>query len=160
MNERVPDSAGLPLRAMVMVLLFLGVVFLLIGFQSIGSSNDASDTDTSAPAVATSTAPAAPATSATAPPEAAHTDVRVFNISETAGAADRTATKLKDGGWNVTETGNLTLPGVSATTVYYGTTEGEQTAAEDVAKLLEAPVEPRTPEVADQPPGVIVVVTG
>ena len=27
MNERVPDSTGLPLRAMVMVLLCLGVIF-------------------------------------------------------------------------------------------------------------------------------------
>jgi hypothetical protein len=160
MNERVPDSSGLPLRAMVMVLLFLGVVFLLVGFQAMGSGNDSSDSDTSVPTATTSSATAAPATSATAPPEAAHTEVRVFNISETAGAADRSATRLKDGGWNVTETGNLTLPGVTATTVYYGTTEGEQTAAEDVGKLLEAPVEPRIPEVAEQPPGVIVVVTG
>ena len=44
MNERVPDSSGLPLRAMVMVLLFLGVIFLLVGFQAMGSgSNDSSD---------------------------------------------------------------------------------------------------------------------
>ena len=41
MNERVPDSSGLPLRAMVMVLLFLGVVFLLVGFQAMGSGEDA-----------------------------------------------------------------------------------------------------------------------
>ena len=37
MNERHSDSSGLPLRAMVMVLLFLGVVFLLVGFQAMGS---------------------------------------------------------------------------------------------------------------------------
>ncbi|MCX6479460.1 MAG: LytR family transcriptional regulator, partial [Mycobacterium sp.] len=37
MNERVPDSTGLPLRAMVMVLLFLGVIFLLVGFQAMSS---------------------------------------------------------------------------------------------------------------------------
>jgi hypothetical protein len=160
MNERVPDSSGLPLRAMVMVLLFLGVVFLLVGLQAMGSSNDSSDSDTPVPTVATSSATAAPAASATAPPGAAHVDVRVFNISETAGAADRTASRLKDGGWNVTETGNLSLPGVTATTVYYGTADGEQAAAEDVGKLLEAPVEPRIPDVAEQPPGVIVVVTG
>ena len=36
-NERVPDSAGLPLRAMVMVLLFLGLIFLLVGFQAMTS---------------------------------------------------------------------------------------------------------------------------
>ena len=33
MNQR--ESSGLPLRAMVMVLLFLGVVFLLVAFQSL-----------------------------------------------------------------------------------------------------------------------------
>ena len=37
MNERHSDSSGLPLRAMVMVLMFLGVVFLLVGFQAMGS---------------------------------------------------------------------------------------------------------------------------
>lgn len=161
MNERVPDSSGLPLRAMVMVLLFLGVVFLLVGFQAMGSNNDSSDNDNSVPTVSTSSATAAPATSAvTPPPEAANTEVRVFNISEAAGVADRTATRLRDGGWNVAEIGNLTLPNVTATTVYFGTAEGEQTAAEDVGRLLDAPVEPRIPEVAEQPPGVIVVVTG
>lgn len=37
MNQR--ESSGLPLRAMVMVLLFLGVVFLLVGFQALGSDD-------------------------------------------------------------------------------------------------------------------------
>ena len=46
MNERVPDSTGLPLRAMVMVLLFLGVIFLLVGFQAMSSGGDGAD-DTS-----------------------------------------------------------------------------------------------------------------
>ena len=40
MNERVPDSSGLPLRAMVMVLLFLGAVFLLVAIQSMSSGDD------------------------------------------------------------------------------------------------------------------------
>ena len=47
MNERVPDSSGLPLRAMVMVLLFLGVIFLLIGFQAMGPSTSSDDHSTS-----------------------------------------------------------------------------------------------------------------
>ena len=156
MNERVPDSSGLPLRAMVMVLLFLGVVFLLVGFQAMGSGNDSSDDSTSVPTATTSAA----ATSATSAAPAPKADVRVFNISDVAGAADRAATRLRDAGWNVTETGNLTLPDVTATTVYFGNAEGEQAAAEEVGKLLEAPVAPRIPDVADQPPGVIVVVTG
>ncbi len=38
MNQQ--NSSGLPLRAMVMVLLFLGVVFLLVGFQAMGGGDD------------------------------------------------------------------------------------------------------------------------
>ena len=48
MKERVPDSTGLPLRAMVMVLLFLGVIFLLLGWQALGSSGS-SDDDSASP---------------------------------------------------------------------------------------------------------------
>jgi len=155
MNQR--DSSGLPLRAMVMVLLFLGVVFLLVGFQAIGSSGD--DDSSSGSATTTVTATATPA-SQTSKPAAARPDVRVFNLSEEAGLADQTATRLRDAEWNVTETGNLTLEGVTATTVYFGETPGEKEAAGEIGALLEAPVERRTPEVAEQPPGVIVAVTG
>jgi hypothetical protein len=154
MNQR--DSSGLPLRAMVMVLLFLGVVFLLVGFQALGSSDD--DDASSAGATTTATTTAAP-TSET-PEPAAKPDVRVFNTSEIAGLADQTATRLRDAEWNVTETGNLTLEGVTATTVYFGEAPGEKEAADEIGTLLGAPVEPRTPAVAEQPPGVIVAVTG
>ena len=154
MNQR--DSSGLPLRAMVMVLLFLGVVFLLVGFQALGSSDD--DDASSAGATTTATTTAAP-TSET-PEPAAKPDVRVFNTSEIAGLADQTATRLRDAEWNVTETGNLTLEGVTATTVYFGEAPGEKEATDEIGTLLGAPVEPRTPAVAEQPPGVIVAVTG
>ena len=153
MNQR--ESSGLPLRAMVMVLLFLGVVFLLVGFQAIGSDDD----DSSSAAVTTATTTATP-TSASEEPVAARPDVRVFNVSDVAGAAEGTATRLRDDQWNVTETGNLVLEGVTATTVYFGETPGEQEAAGEVGRLLQAPVEPRLPALAEQPPGVIVAVTG
>lgn len=152
MNQR--ESSGLPLRAMVMVLLFLGVVFLLVGFQAMGGDSDDSDSS-----IATTTVTSAPATSS-APEEPARPDVRVFNISETAGAAEATANRLREAGWNVTETGNLTLPETSVTTVYFGDAPGEQEAAEEVGRLLEAPVAPRVPELTEQPPGVVVAVTG
>jgi cytochrome c peroxidase len=155
MNERVPDSTGLPLRAMVMVLLFLGVIFLLVGFQAMGSSSNTDD-DSSVSSVKVSAA--APKTSASvATPKA---DVRVYNISGQAGIAGKTADQIKQGGYNVTEVGNLTLPNVSTTTVYFGSAAGEHETADAVGKLLRATVAPRSPEVADQPPGVIVVVTG
>ena len=156
MNQR--NSSGLPLRAMVMVLLFLGVVFLLVGFQAMGSGDSEGDQSSS---IATSTVSTPPsATSSSATPAPAKADVRVYNISEVQGAAEGTANKLREAGWNVTETGNLTLPEVSATTVFFGEAPGEHEAADEVGKLLQAPVQARLPELTEQPPGVVVAVTG
>ena len=94
---------------MVMVLLFLGVVFLLVGFQAMGSGGDSDGEESVATAITTTT------TTSEAPPPAdpARADVRVYNISEVEGAAEGTATRLRDAGWNVTETGDLTLEGVT-----------------------------------------------
>ena len=152
MNERVPHSSGLPLRAMVMVLLFLGVIFLLVGFQAMGSSGNSDDDSSPVSAMTTATAPGTPMAVAT------KSDVRVYNISGQEGVAGRTADELRNSGYNVTEVGNLSLPNVSATTVYFSDADGERDTADAVGKLLAAPVEPRISEVADQPPGVIIVV--
>jgi hypothetical protein len=152
MNERVPDSTGLPLRAMVMVLLFLGVIFLLVGFQAMGSSGNTDD-DSSVSSVTTSTM--APKTSAKA---AAKSDVRVYNISNKQGVAARTADQLKQGGYNVTEIDNMPMSDVSETTVYFGSAPGEKETADSVGQLLKAPVKPRISDIADKPPGVIVLV--
>ena len=153
MNERVPDSSGLPLRAMVMVLIFFGLAFLLVGFQAMGS--DGSDQTGGTP-VTTTTTTTTPTTSPAAP---ARADVRVYNISSDEGAAARTADRLRAAGWNVTEVSNLTLEDVPATTVFFSDAPGERAAADEVGKLLDAPVAARVPGLADQPPGVIVVVT-
>ena len=155
MNQR--ESSGLPLRAMVIVLLFLGVVFLLVGFQAIGSGDDDSSASSS---TTTSTTTATPTTESSTPAAAVKPEVRVYNLSDVAGLAEETATRLRDAEWNVAETGNLTLEGVTATTVYFGEAEGEKEAADEIGALLQAPVEPRPPAVPDQPPGVIVAVTG
>lgn len=157
MNDHVPDSSRLPLRAMVMVLLFLGTIFLLVGFQALGSSGNDDDNTGHAPASKPVTT-----TSATAKPErpAHRSDVRVYNISEQAGLAGHTADVLREAGWNVTDVGNLELPEVTETTVYFGDAEGEHDSARGVAEVLHAAVEPRIPDVAEQPPGVIVVVAG
>lgn len=157
MNERVPDSSGLPLRAMVMVLLFLGVVFLLLVWQALGSSPNSED-DSSA--ISTMTTTTAAPTSTSVKPAAPRAEVRVYNISGTEGAAARTADRLKAAGFTVTDVGNLSLPDVAATTVYYTEVEGERATAAAVGRTLGAAVELRLPELSDQPPGVIVVVTG
>ena len=154
MNERVPDSSGLPLRAMVMVLLFLGVIFLLVGFQAMSSGTDAGD-ESSSVTVATTT------TTTTTKPAAPKPDVRVYSLAGDEAAAGRVGDRLREAGWNVTEAATTTTEGeVAATTVYFGAAPGEQAAAEAVGKVLEAPVEPRLPGLAEQPPGVIVLVTG
>lgn len=151
MNERVPDSSGLPLRAMVMVLLFFGVIFMLVGLQAMTSGNNASE-DTSPRTVTTTTTPLAP--------PAPKADVRVYSVVGDDEAATRTSDRLREAGWNVTESTTITAADVPATTVYFGTTDGEQAAAEAVGKVLEAPVQARIPDIAEQPPGVIVLVTG
>lgn len=156
MNERVPESSGLPLRAMVMVLLFLGVTFALLGFQQM-SSGDAKSESTSQSISATSTAAAR---SSSAPAPAPRPEVRVFNISGIDGAAQTVTDKLKAEGWDVVETGNLSLPDTSVNTVFYSTAPGERDSATQIGGLLAAPVEERNSGVANLPPGVIVVVTG
>ena len=161
MKERVPDSTGLPLRAMVMVLLFLGVIFLLLGWQAIGSSGNSDDDSAStvASSVSSSTS-TAPATSVGAKPEANQAEVRVYNISPTSGVAARAADQLKAAGFKVTDVGNLSLADISATTVYYTDADGEHATADAVGQKLGASVEPRIPAVANEPAGVIVVVAG
>ena len=118
MNERVPDSSGLPLRAMVMVLLFLGVIFLLVGFQAMGSGNNDSSDDTSAARTVT------PTTSKTSAAPASKADVRVFNVGGEEGGAGRIGDRLREAGWNVTETNNLAAPGVTAPRSSVTTTTG------------------------------------
>jgi len=155
MNQR--ESSGLPLRAMVMVLLFLGVVFLLVAFQSLSSDSSSESNSSSSSTSATS----ATATTTSTTPAPAKADVKVFNISEVAGAAQTVANKLHEAQWNVSETDNLSVDTPpTATTVYFGDAAGEKEAAEAVGKILDAPVEPRIPALNDKGPGVIVLVTG
>jgi len=156
MNERVPDSSGLPLRAMVMVLLFLGVIFLLLGWQALGSSGNSDDESASPVSSVTSTT----GSSTSAKPTPNQAEVRVYNISSKEGVAARTRDQLAAAGFKVTEVGNLPVPDVSATTVYYTDADGEHATADAVGQKLGAPVEARIPAIANQPPGVIVLVTG
>ncbi len=160
MKERVPDSTGLPLRAMVMVLLFLGVIFLLLGWQALSSSGKSDDDSASAASSATSSASPASSTSTSAKPAANEADVHVFNISGKEGIAGHAADQLKSAGFKVIDVGNLSLPEVSTTTVYFTDADGEHATADAVGKNLGVPVEPRIPALTGQPPGVIVLVTG
>jgi hypothetical protein len=154
MNQRVPDSGGLPLRAMVMVLLFLAIIFLLLGINAVRTGGNSSNQPI---AVATTTA-----TTASPTPAAPKPDVHVYNISGVEGAAARAGQRLTTAGWNVTvEPGTLELPDVTVTTVFFTEAPGEREAAGQVGKILDnAPAELRRSEIADLPPGLIVTVTG
>ncbi len=158
MKERVPDSTGLPLRAMVMVLLFLGIIFLLLGWQALGSSGNSDDY--SASPVTSVTATSSSSTSTSNKPAANQAEVQVYNISAKEGVAARTKDQLTGAGFKVTKVDNLTVPDVSATTVYYTDADDEHATADAVGQKLGAPVEPRIPALSNQPPGVIVLVTG
>lgn len=140
---------------MVMVLLFLGVIFLLLGWQALGSS-PTSDDDAASPVVTTTTRSSP--TSTTTKPAPNEAEVRVYNISDKEGIAARTRDQLTAAGFKVTEVGNLVVPDVSANTVYYTDADGEHSTADAVGKNLGAAVERRIPALADQPPGVIVLV--
>ena len=157
MKERVPDSTGLPLRAMVMVLLFLGVIFLLLGWQALGSSGN-SDDESSSPVSTVTNTTGASATPNNAPANQA--EVRVYNISSREGVAAHTKDQLTAAGFKVTDVGNLSISDVSGTTVYYTDADGEHATADAVGQKLGAPVQPRIPALNGQPPGVIVLVTG
>ena len=158
MKERVPDSTGLPLRAMVMVLLFLGVIFLLLGWQALGSSGS-SDDESASPASTVTSATSTSASTSSKPP-ANETEVHIYNISSKEGVAAHTKDLLTGAGFKVTDVGNLVIPDVSATTVYYTDADDEHATADAVGQKLGAPVQPRIPALTNQPPGVIVLVTG
>jgi hypothetical protein len=157
MKERVPDSTGLPLRAMVMVLLFLGVIFLLLGWQALSSSGK-SDDESASPASSVTNSTSSSAAASGAPANQA--EVRIYNISSKEGVAAHTKDQLATAGFKVTDVGNLSMSDITATTVYYTDADGEHATADAVGQKLGAPVQPRIPALGGQPPGVIVLVTG
>ena len=144
---------------MVMVLLFLGVIFLLLGWQALGSSGSSDDESASpASSVTSTTAPSSSSTSGK--PAANQAEVRVYNISSKEGVASRTRDELTAAGFKVTDVGNLSLSDVTTTTVYYTDADDEHATADAVGQKLGAPVQQRIPALTNQPPGVIVLVTG
>jgi hypothetical protein len=135
-----------------------GVIFLLLGLRAVSGSGNSDEF--SSPASATSASAAPNPTSAK--PATNQVEVRVYNITDKEGIAKRAHDQLVAAGFKVAEPGNLqpAPPDVTATTVYYGDAEAEKATAEAVGKNLGAPVEHRIAALADQPPGVIVLVTG
>lgn len=138
-----------------MVLLFLGTIFLLLGWQALSSSGKSDDQ--SPPPAAVTTTTATPTT--TSKPPAEQAEVHIYNISGRDGLAAQTRDELLEAGFKVGEVDNLQIPDVTVTTVYWGD-EAERATAEAVGQKLGAPVEKRIAELAEQPAGVIVLVAG
>jgi serine/threonine protein kinase len=154
----IPASVGGGSRSAAIALI-VGIFAFLAVAAAVGISSLVKH----APPEASPTPPTIPTsfpTQTTRTPAANTSAIRVYNISAQEGLAARTVDRLKAGGFSAAPSGNLYLPNVTATTVYFSDAPGERDAADAVGQLLGAPVEPRIPEVADQPPGVIVVVTG
>jgi hypothetical protein len=140
------------------VLIFLGVIFLLLGWQALGSSGNSEDDSASPASGVTSTTSSSPTSTSGKPANQA--EVQVYNISSQQGVAAHTKEQLTAAGFNVTKVDNLSVPDVSVTTVYYTDADGEHATADAVGQKLSAPVEKRIPALENQPPGVIVLVTG
>jgi len=84
--------------------------------------------------------------------------VRVLNNSNVSGLAAGTASTLTAEGWTVAETGNFSEAQFAQTAVYYGTTAGEEQAAQTIATQLGVPAEPK-PTSLESTAGVVVIVT-
>lgn len=121
------------------------------------------------PPVPTTPAPA-PETSASVPGQAAvgaelgdngesRGAVRVYNNSTISGLAARAAADLRAAGWTVIEVGNYARSTIPTTTAYYREGTGERASADALRARFGAQVEPRFAEIANDGPGVILIVT-
>ncbi|MDV8078714.1 LytR C-terminal domain-containing protein [Rhodococcus sp. IEGM 1370] len=171
MSSPNPEQTGPPLRALAMVLISLAILFAAIGALSLTGSD--SDDAAAEPAAETTSAPAAQAPAAQVPAGDSSTgaaaptttsgapadvEVRVLNNSNVSGLAAGTASTLTAEGWNVAETGNFSEDQFAQTAVYYGTTAGEEQAAQTIATQLGVPAEPK-PTSLESTAGVVVIVT-
>ena len=145
-----PSSAPASSKTQIWFAVALFLAILLIGFAFVevlvnrdnGTPSSAPQTSSTEPSGYSDQSSTLTSTPAPGGPVAHQSDIRVYNISSSKGIAGRTADQLKQGGYNVTEVSNLSLPDVSATTVYFGSAAGERETAYAVCQLLKAPVAP------------------
>lgn len=100
----------------------------------------------------------APADSA---PAVTAVPVVIYNNSTVTGLAGRTGDQLRDSGFAVGEVANLPSNRgvVPESTAFYGSGPGEQEAAQAIGEQLGIAVQPRPADMAEEGPGVIVIVT-
>jgi hypothetical protein len=101
-------------------------------------------------------------TTTTPPPPVVATpqqSVRVYNNSTTPGLAARAADDVARAGWQVAEKGNYSSGNIPTTTVYFRPGTDEEASARELARILNARVEPRFDGIEQAKPGIIVIVT-
>lgn len=128
----------------------------------------APSSETSPPA-GTTTAPTTSAnpggtttTTETPPPPVSTTPklpVRIYNNSTTQGLAARASGDVEKAGWQVAERGNYSQGTIWTTTVYFRPGTDEEASARELARVLNARVEPRFDGIQSAQPGIIVIVT-
>ncbi|XVS64923.1 LytR C-terminal domain-containing protein [Actinosynnema sp. CA-299493] len=113
-------------------------------------------------AAPTTTANAAAPTTDTPPPPVIavpKVPVRIYNNSTTQGLAKRASDEVESAGWQVAERGNYSQGTIWTTTVYFRPGTDEEASARELARLLNARVEPRFDGIQAAQPGIIVIVT-
>lgn len=133
------------------------------------TTSDSRPPTTRPPSTATSSK--APTTTTTTPPSASRppgdgngeptksTPVRVLNNSKIKGLAAEAAEDFRADGWQVVEVGNYSETNVPTTTAYFRSGTDEEAAARALAAEFGLEVAPRIAGIAQQPAGVIVIVT-
>lgn len=126
-------------------------------------STDASPPGTTAPTTAPTTSANPGGTTAEIPPPPVTTTpklpVRVYNNSTTQGLATRASDDVQRAGWQVAEKGNYSSGNIPTTTVYYRPGTDEEASARELARIINARVEPRFDGIESARPGIIVIVT-
>ncbi|MEV8444202.1 LytR C-terminal domain-containing protein [Actinosynnema sp. NPDC051121] len=127
------------------------------------SSDTSAPGTTTAPTTAPTTAASPGGTAAETPPPPVTTTpklpVRVYNNSTTQGLATRASEDVQRAGWEVAEKGNYSQGTIWTTTVYFRPGTDEEPSARELARILNARVEPRFDGIQSAHPGIIVIVT-
>lgn len=120
-------------------------------------------TSPTSPGTSAPTTPGSPGTTTTTPPppvvNTPQQSVRVYNNSTTPGLATRVSDDVERAGWQVAEKGNYSSGNIPTTTVYFRPGTDEEAPARELARILNARVEPRFDGIENAKPGIILIVT-
>jgi hypothetical protein len=129
------------------------------------TSKSVPPTTTTTTTTRTSESGGAPTTTTTVPPGDGNGEpektvpVRVLNNSKIKGLATTAGNDLKADGWLVVGVGNYSATNLPESTVFFRPGTSEEATARALAAEFGLAVQPRIDTLADQPDGVIVVVT-